>query len=125
MVSKLYTGTLIANVKMDRDRGNRLILTVSAQFDRVSVGLLVGVPSFFNRLHVAKPACALARGLHFGLIHKNQGHVGGTLTAEPEMLQLRATRFRRQNKLINLAIAQVVEFSPAVRISTVADHHIH
>ena len=46
MVSKLYKGTLIANVKMDRDRGNRLILTVSAQFDRVSVGLLVGVPSF-------------------------------------------------------------------------------
>src|ERR1700688_1971613 len=81
-------------------------------------------PRLSNRSHVGKRACALARGLYFGLVHTNQGHVLGTLTAEPEVLQPLATCLRRQNELINLAIAQVVEFSSAVRISTVADHHI-
>jgi hypothetical protein len=40
----------------------------------------------------------------FGLVHTNQSHVLGTLTAEPEVLHPLATCFRRQNELINLAL---------------------
>ena len=38
-------------------------------------------------------------------------------------LDLPSARLCRQNELINLAITQVVEFPPAVRIGTLADHH--
>ena len=66
----------------------------------------------------------LPLSLYFGLVHTNQFHVLGTLTAEPEVFQPLAACLRRQNELINLALAQVVEFSPTVRIGAVADHDI-
>jgi hypothetical protein len=81
-------------------------------------------PPAFQRFILRQTVCALPRGLHFGLVHTNQGHVLGTLTAEPEVFQPLATCLRRQNELTNLALAQVAEFPPTVRIGAVADHHI-
>ena len=83
------------------------------------------VSASFPTAHTWSNRCALfPRGLHFGLVHTNQGHVLETLTAEPEVLQPLATCLRRQNELIDLAIAQVAQFPPTVRIGAVADHHI-
>src|SRR3984893_5456791 len=82
-----------------------------------------GVSPSFPTAHTWANWCVLFIAV-FGLVHTNQGHVLGTLTAEPEVLQPLATCLRRQNELINLAIAQVVEFPPTVRIGAVADHHI-
>jgi hypothetical protein len=52
-----------------------------------------------NRSYVGKLVCALHRGLHFGLVHTNQGHVLGTLTAEPEVLQPLATCLRWRDRV--------------------------
>ena len=58
----------------------------------------------FPTAHTWSNRCALfPRGLHFGLVYTNQGHVLETLTAEPEVLQPLATCLRRQNELIDLA----------------------
>jgi hypothetical protein len=43
--------------------------TISTQFQRVYVDLLVGVPQLSNRSYLGKPVCTLPRGLHFGLVH--------------------------------------------------------
>jgi hypothetical protein len=64
-----------------------------------------------------------ARGLHVRLVHTRQDHGPGTITAKPEVFQPLATHLCKQNELINLAITQVVEFPPAVRIGALADHH--
>jgi hypothetical protein len=62
-------------------------------------------------------------GLHFTLVHASQDHGLGTITALPEVFQPLAGCLCAQNELINLAITQVVEFPPAVRIGTLADHY--
>ncbi len=62
--------------------------------------------------------------LHFRMVHTSQDHVLGTLAAKPEVFQPLATCLRRQFEKINLAIAQVMEFPFAIRISTLVDHHI-
>src|SRR3984893_19134297 len=70
-------------------------------------------------------ACNLppTHGLHFGLLQTSYGHALGTLTAEPEVFQRFAAVPRGHGKDINLSITQVAEFTPAVRIGTLADHH--
>jgi hypothetical protein len=67
---------------------------------------------------------ALPHRFHLRLVHTNQDHGLGTLTAQPEMFQPLAACLRRQNELINLAITQVVEFPPAGGIGALADHSV-
>ena len=62
-------------------------------------------------------------GLHFRLVHASQDHGLGTITAQPEVFRLLAACLCKQNELIDLATRQVAEFSPAVWVGALADHH--